>query len=72
MITPTYHLQRAISSLDYWYDYVAWWQHMEKKWSMVKFSSLREDLAKVARRQALKCKTLGLVYHDKYKLILDK
>lgn len=68
MTELTWHLDRAKESLDKWYksrdDYIELANKYSRMWFFGK--QVRE-----CKRQALKCKTLGLVFHDRFKLILE-
>ena len=68
MTELTWHLDMAKESLDKWYksreDYI----ELANKYSTMWFFG---KLERECRRQALKCKTLGLVFHDRFKLMLE-
>lgn len=68
MMELTWHLTRAKEALEVWYnkadDYLTLATKARKGWL---FSTEKE-----CKQQALKCKTLGLVFHDRYKLVLER
>lgn len=69
MTTPTWHLDKAKTSLNEWYD------RADKYLSyQVKFDWLlgMRGFNKECKQAALKCKTLGLVFHERYKMLLEK
>lgn len=73
MNTPTWHLAEARMSLDKFYDLANYQLSMVGKYE-VKSIFLQEDkenLDNQCRQQVLKSKTLGLVFHDRWKLLLD-
>ena len=67
MIELTWHTDKAIEALHRWYkqaeDYYDLATKCRKVWM---FSAARK-----CKQQALKCKTLGIVFHDRYKLVLE-
>jgi hypothetical protein len=67
MAELTRHLDKASESLERWYwqagEFLRLSAYFKKYWM---FSDARG-----CKQQALKCKTLGIVFHDRYKLVLD-
>lgn len=67
MTELTWHIERAKESLEYWYsqvdDYLTLAAKAHKWWL---FSTEKE-----CKQRALKCRTLGIVFHDRYKLVLE-
>lgn len=68
MTELTWHLDRAKQSLDEWYDRRDAYLELAKTFSKIWFfrKSFRE-----CKQNALRCKTLGLVFHDRFKLIIE-
>lgn len=68
MSEPQWHLQEAKKSLEDWYasaeEYLELAEKFSKLWLFGK--SARE-----CKQQALKCKTFGLVFHDRFKLLVE-
>lgn len=68
MTNLTWHLDKAKETLEVWYqkadEYLALAKAFSKMWFFA--NSERE-----CRQQALKCKALGIVFHDRYKLVLE-
>lgn len=68
MTELTWHLTRAKEVLEEWYDkaddYLILAAKSRKGWL---FSTEKE-----CKRRALKCRTLGIVFHDRYKLVLEE
>lgn len=68
MTDLTWHLDKAKESLSRWYtkadEYLDLAKAFRKMWFFA--NSERE-----CKRQALKCKTLGLVFHDRFALVLE-
>jgi Uri superfamily endonuclease len=68
MTDLTWHLDKAKETLEAWYqradDYLA----LAKAFSKMRFFGNSE---RECKQQALKCKTLGIVFHDRYKLVLE-
>lgn len=71
MNKPTWHLDRAKAVLQEWY---------EKAERLLEYADLAVSIyptkfnkkgANQYRRAALHCKTAGLVWHDRYKLLLE-
>jgi hypothetical protein len=62
-----WHLERAKMVLDEWYtranQYLMLSMEYRKSWL--------PSAEKLCRQKALKCKALGLVFHDRYKLLLE-
>jgi len=58
---PTWHLERAKAVLDAWYDRAEMWRDIAKEhpWA-----------ADDCKANALVSKTLGIVWYDRYKLLL--
>lgn len=66
--TP-WHLQRAKATLDAWYEMAEASLRQERFFLNLVVPS--EKYAGVARSDYLHCKTAGLVWYDRYKMILD-
>lgn len=68
MTELTWHIHKAKESLEDWYDrhhaYLELAKTFNKMWFFT--NSVRE-----CKQQALKCKTFGLVFHDRFKLLLE-
>lgn len=69
MNIPTWHLERAKVILDQWYkvkdDFL---ESAEQCQKLIFCNNQVGD----CKRLALKCKTLGLIFHDQHKLLMDK
>lgn len=63
-----WHLTRAKEALEEWYDraddYLALAAKCRKGWLF--------SVEKECKQRALKCRTLGIVFHDRYKLVLEE
>lgn len=73
MTTPTWHLGQAKYMLDKWYQFAENSLALIDKYP-VTHRLLQEQRHKQnndCRRNALHCKTAGLVWHDRYKMLLD-
>lgn len=68
MTTLTWHIERAKESLEDWYsradDYLVLAAKCRRHWM---YSTEKE-----CKRWSLKCRTLGIVFHDRYKLVLEE
>lgn len=68
MTDLTWHIEKGNESLQQWYekadDYLILAKAFSKMWFFA--NSERE-----CKQQALKCKALGIVFHDRYKLVLE-
>lgn len=64
-----WHLQRAKDTLDEWYAIAETNLRQERFFLNLVVPS--EKYAGLVRGEALHCKTAGLVWHDRYKMILD-
>lgn len=62
MSNPVCHLQKAEISLACWYSDAQWWLDMAKQFVFA---------SRECKQLSLRCKTEGLVWHDRYKMILD-
>lgn len=62
MTTPIWHLEKAKESLDFQYSEVEFYLNLSSE-----FRFFRKE----CRQQALFCKTIGLVWHDRWKMLLD-
>lgn len=62
MTTPTWHLERAKAVLDEWFDRAEMWDDIGKEHPWAKSA---------CKGNSVVCKTLGLVWHDRYKMLLD-
>lgn len=73
MTTPTWHLQQAIVMLDKWYKFAENSLSLIDKYPVThKFlQAQRSKQNNDCRRNAMHCKTAGLVWHDRYKMLLD-
>lgn len=69
MSTPTWHLERAKELLNEWYDRMEGFLRQEKFFLDLVIPS--KDSANIVKRSALHCKTAGLVWHDRYKMLMD-
>ena len=69
MTTPTWHLYEAREYLEGWYAQMNQFLELAKGYGRI---PLCKASAYECKRQALKCKTLGLIFHDRSKLLLDK
>lgn len=69
MSEPIWHLERAKVVLDMWYRKKDEFLESALQWQKLLFCSTQVGDCK---RLALKCKTLGLVFHDQHKLLMDK
>lgn len=69
----TWHLEQAKAMLDKWYDMADISLGLISKYKVTHWSlqgkKNRQDGD--CRRNALHCKTAGLVWHDRYKMLLD-
>jgi len=73
MTTPTWHLERAKAVLAEWYAKAEFNLSLIDKYKIthVLLKSDKAALDGNCRRQALVCKTYGLIFHDQYKMMLD-
>lgn len=62
MSNPVWHLQQAEISLACWYSDADWWLDMAKQFTFA---------SRECKQASLRFKTEGLVWHDRYKMILD-
>lgn len=69
MTELTWHLERAKTVLDGWYEKMDSCLFAEN--FFLNLTIPRQELAAKTARQALHCKTAGLVWHDRYKMLLD-
>jgi len=69
MTIPTWHLERAKAVLEDWYDKAEGFLQQEKFFNNLVVPAY--DAANDVKRKALVCKTTGLVWHDRYKMLLD-
>jgi hypothetical protein len=69
MTELTWHIDKASESLECWNKSAEEYLELAKKFREVWLS---KGLERECLQQALKCKTLGIVFHDRYKLILEK
>lgn len=70
MSTSTWHLERANQALDEWYTIANQFLQLASKYNN-RFG-LFTKVNNKSKRDALVSKTLGLIYHDRYKLLLDR
>ena len=71
MAELTWHLERAKAVLEEWYQKVdALLFYSELAVSRYK-SQINIEGSNQYKRTALHCKTAGLVWHDRYKMLLD-
>jgi hypothetical protein len=68
MTDLTRHLDRAKQTLEDWYDRADKYLDLAKAFRKMRFFANSE---RECKRQALKCKTLGLVFHDRFKLLIE-
>lgn len=68
MTDLTWHIDRANKLLEDWYDRADDYLALAKAFSKMWFFTISE---RECKQQALKCKTLGIVFHDRYKLVLE-
>ena len=68
MTALTWHSDKAKQTLEDWYDRADKYLDLAKAFRKMRFfrNSERE-----CKQQALKCKALGVVFHDRYKLVLE-
>lgn len=73
MSTPTWHLERAKTILDNWYESADYALSLIDKYPVTHWllQPLRHKQNADCRRAALHRKTAGLVWHDRYKMLLD-
>jgi len=69
-MTPTWHTEYSKVILNKWYDDWEHWLLTAEEWKGMKLSY--PNTVAYCNRQALKCKVLGIVWHDRYKLLLEK
>ena len=69
MNIPTWHLERAKAVLNEWYERMDSSLFAEN--FFMNLTLPRHTLAANSARAALHCKTAGLVWHDRYKMLLD-
>lgn len=67
--TPTWHLDRAKQVIDEWYTMAEGFLRQEKFFMNLVVPA--EKSANDVKRNALHCKAAGLVWHDRYKMLLD-
>lgn len=72
MKTPTRHLEYAKVVLEKWYSLAEDLRNQADEWDKLFFYPGKGKQEGISRRLALKCKTRGLIYHDHYKLLLEK
>ena len=68
MTDLTWHLDKAKQTLEDWYDRADEYLDLAKAFRKMWFFTNSE---RECKRLALKCKTLGIVFHDRYKLVLE-
>jgi hypothetical protein len=61
-VLPTWHLEEAKRSLDNWYKGANLWLKYTPSFGIGK---------NLGNKRFLHCKTAGLVWHDRYKMVLD-
>ena len=69
MIELTWHLECAKTVLDEWYLSAEYYIRQESFFLNLVIPSRK--YAGFVRGKALHCKTAGLVWHDRYKMLLD-
>jgi hypothetical protein len=62
MTNLTWHLGKAKESLDFWYSEITFWNKLGSEFWYFR---------KGCKQQALLCKAKGLVWHDRWKMLLD-
>jgi len=72
MKTSTWHLEHAKVVLEKWYGLAEDFIKQANAWDKFFFYPGKGKQEGISRRLALKCKTRGLIYHDHYKLLLEK
>ena len=68
MTNLTWHLDKANESLQRWYEKAEDYLTLAKAFGKMWFFNHSE---RECKQQALRCKTLGIVFHDRYKLVLE-
>lgn len=73
MKTPTWHLERAKAVLEEWYAKAEYNLKLIDRYKITHpfLGGKKEELDGNCRRQALMCKTYGLIFHDQYKTMFD-
>lgn len=73
MTIPTWHLEQAIMMLDKWYKFAENSLALIDKYPVThwKLQPQWHEQNADCKRNALHCKTAGLVWHDRYKMLLD-
>lgn len=69
MTELTWHLERAKIVLEEWYLSADYYLRQEQFFLNLVVPS--QQSANDVRSKALHCKTAGLVWHDRYKMLLD-
>lgn len=69
MTSLTWHLEKAKESLEYWYDKAEGFLRQEQFFLNLVVPC--EKAANDCKRKALHCKTAGLVWHDRFKMVMD-
>lgn len=69
MTELTWHLERAKAVLNEWYERMD--RSLFAENFFMNLTVPRRILAANSARTALHCKTAGLVWHDRYKMLLD-
>lgn len=69
MTELTWHLERAKIVLDEWYLLADYYLRQQNFFLNLVVPSSK--YAGIVRGKALHCKTAGLVWHDRYKMVLD-
>lgn len=69
MVELTWHLERAKVVLNEWYERMD--NSLFAENFFMNLTIPRRALAYNSARIALHCKTAGLVWHDRYKMLLD-
>lgn len=69
MTELTWHLERAKIVLEEWYLSADFYIRQENFFLNLVIPSRK--YSGIVRRKALHCKTAGLVWHDRYKMLLD-
>jgi hypothetical protein len=71
MTIPTWHLERAKAVLEEWYDKAEKLIHYAELAISIYPTKSNHKAANQYKRRSLHCKTAGLVWHDRYKLLLE-
>lgn len=69
MTTPTWHLEYSKIVLKEWYEKAEGFLRQEKFFLNLVIPA--RSAANDVKLKALHCKTAGLVWHDRYKMLLD-